>query len=300
MRKHLLLILAGAVLLSPLSQPRAQGVIYGSVEDPIGNPPPSGSVVWLGFLDGTDEEIRIESNVGSGYDGSFWFDDFQNYTTEAAGNRYDYVFHYPDGGVAVHINGLIPNNSFENRNVALTEAASDPAPAIVEAVVDAQGHVLLTWLAQPGLSHRVYRRDNGNNGVFRRVDNPAGDTADRGVTDTVYADATTSLGTEYVYILVGVDSQGKQTPHSSEVVAVPSSSCLCPNQTDLDGNGVPDAVDLQIIIDIVFFGSPTIKDPMCPNNRPDLDCNGFDDVTDLALMIDYVFFGGPPPCDPCL
>jgi len=270
------------------------------VEDPVGNPPPSGSVVWLGFLDGSDEEIRTESNVGSGYDGSFWFDDFQNYTTEAAGNRYDYVFHYPDGGLAVHINGLIPNNSFENRNVALTEAASSPPPAIAEAVVDAQGHVHLTWRSQPGVRHRVYRRDSGNNGVFRRVDNPAGDTADRGVTDTVYVDATTSLGTEYVYIIAGVDSQGMLTPHSAEAVPIPESSCLCSYQGDIDGNGFSDAVDLQVTIDIIFFGNPTAKDPTCPSTRPDLDCNGFDDVTDLAFMIDYVFFGGPPPCDPCL
>ncbi|MEW5876123.1 MAG: hypothetical protein AB1752_13200 [Candidatus Zixiibacteriota bacterium] len=76
-------------------------------------------------------------------------------------------------------------------------------------------------------------------------------------------------------------------------------TCACPFQADLDGNTFIDAVDLALVIDIVFFGATDITDPTCPASRSDFDFNGFADAVDLALLIDHVFFGGPGPCDPC-
>jgi len=76
-------------------------------------------------------------------------------------------------------------------------------------------------------------------------------------------------------------------------------SCACPFQADLDGNTFIDAVDLALVIDIVFFGAADITDPTCPASRADFDFNGFADAVDLALLIDHVFFGQPGPCDPC-
>jgi len=76
--------------------------------------------------------------------------------------------------------------------------------------------------------------------------------------------------------------------------------CDCPSQASFDGNTIVDAVDLALLIDIVFFGAPDVQDPNCPNARADFNCDEVSDAVDLAVMIDHVFFGGAGPCDPCL
>jgi hypothetical protein len=64
-------------------------------------------------------------------------------------------------------------------------------------------------------------------------------------------------------------------------------------RADLDGNGFVDAVDLAILIDVVFFGLPEPD----PAELADLDCDRFTDAVDLAVLIDVVFFGGSIVCD---
>ncbi|MEW5875805.1 MAG: hypothetical protein AB1752_11580 [Candidatus Zixiibacteriota bacterium] len=61
---------------------------------------------------------------------------------------------------------------------------------------------------------------------------------------------------------------------------------------DLDGSGFLDAVDLAILIDLVFFGA----NPPNPADLADINCDTFPDAVDLALLIDFVFFGGAAPC----
>jgi hypothetical protein len=76
-------------------------------------------------------------------------------------------------------------------------------------------------------------------------------------------------------------------------------SCVCPFQSDFDGDGFITAIDLASMIDILFAGLADIKDPQCPANRSDFDCDGFATALDLASLIDYLFAGGAGPCDPC-
>lgn len=75
--------------------------------------------------------------------------------------------------------------------------------------------------------------------------------------------------------------------------------CVCPDQCDMDGSGFVDAVDLAVVIDVVFFGAPDVSDPDCPRSRADFNADGVTDAVDLALLIDHVFFGGFGPSDPC-
>ncbi|MEW5873661.1 MAG: LamG-like jellyroll fold domain-containing protein [Candidatus Zixiibacteriota bacterium] len=93
------------------------------------------------------------------------------------------------------------------------------------------------------------------------------------------------------------------TPNEIMALAGPAGKCKdccdCPFQGDLNGDGFVDAVDLAILIDIVFFGAPDVQDPCCPTTRGDFNGDGFVDATDLAFLIDYVFFGGIGPTDPC-
>jgi hypothetical protein len=76
-------------------------------------------------------------------------------------------------------------------------------------------------------------------------------------------------------------------------------TCHCPRQGDIDGSQSVDAVDLAIVIDVVFFGQTDSKDWTCFTSRSDFDGNEVPDAVDLALVIDHVFFGGAGPVDPC-
>jgi len=75
--------------------------------------------------------------------------------------------------------------------------------------------------------------------------------------------------------------------------------CDCPYQADLDESSFLDAIDLNSMIDILFFGGTDSQDPQCPITRSDFNCDTFPDALDLNAMIDHLFFGGGLPCDPC-
>lgn len=75
--------------------------------------------------------------------------------------------------------------------------------------------------------------------------------------------------------------------------------CDCPFQLDLDEDGFVTALDLAVVIDILFAGEPDIQDANCPVPRADFDCDGFSTALDLSALIDYLFGGGDPPCEPC-
>jgi plastocyanin len=76
-------------------------------------------------------------------------------------------------------------------------------------------------------------------------------------------------------------------------------ACDCPLQADLNADLQFDSVDLNLLIDALFFGGFNPQDPDCPTARSDLNADGFSDSVDLNVMIDLLFFGGPPPVDPC-
>ena len=87
-----LLGLALALLVITSSSAFAQGSIFGTVQNSDLSTPANGEIGFYGFLDNTDGELRIETSIGAGFDNGNWFDDFQNYLTEAPGNPYDYIF----------------------------------------------------------------------------------------------------------------------------------------------------------------------------------------------------------------
>ena len=119
-------LVPGLVLLMVLTMSTsafAQGSIFGTVTNSDASTPANGEITFVGFLDDTDEEIRIETSDGAGYDAGNWFDDFQNYLTEAPGNPYDYYFRNSANGEGFHLSGPIPNNSFQQENIALTAVA---------------------------------------------------------------------------------------------------------------------------------------------------------------------------------
>ena len=60
---------------------------------------------------------------------------------------------------------------------------------------------------------------------------------------------------------------------------------------DVNNDGVLDALDLNQLIDMLFFGGSATLDP----RTADIDCSGFNDALDLNDLIDCLFFDGPAP-----
>ncbi|MBD3297045.1 MAG: hypothetical protein GF341_00155, partial [candidate division Zixibacteria bacterium] len=69
-------------------------------------------------------------------------------------------------------------------------------------------------------------------------------------------------------------------------------SATPPQRGDLNGDGVLDAVDLNIVINMVFFNEPLPDPPQLL----DLNCDGFPDAVDFNYLIEHIFFNGPLPC----
>jgi len=83
------------------------------------------------------------------------------------------------------------------------------------------------------------------------------------------------------------------------IVGTGAPDCSCPFQGDLNGDGTFDAIDLNDLIDVLFFNATDPQDPDCPRTRGDLNASGVADAVDLNYMIDLLFFNGPFPVDPC-
>lgn len=82
-------------------------------------------------------------------------------------------------------------------------------------------------------------------------------------------------------------------------INVSASSCVCANWSDLFPDGSPNPIDLNVMIDVLFYNSlPTIS-PHCPTFDADLNCDCYLDALDFNEMINYIFFNGSYPCDPC-
>ena len=158
----------------------------------------------------------------------------------------------------------------------------------------------LHWDAQPGLTYHVYRRVTPNNSGFWRLDDPSGSLANAGVAGSAFSDMTSDGFSQYSYIIIAEDPAGNYSAHSAEATVLASGpSCLCPSQSDMDGDGFLTILDVGIQIDVLFAGTPDIQDSQCPTRRSDFDCDGFPTSLDLGGLIDHLFGGAPGPCNPC-
>ena len=119
-------------------------------------------------------------------------------------------------------------------------------------------------------------------------------------TITVDSSTTSSGGAVVNSTLFGTSALAADNYVPQFVEGVISATlCDCPFQADFDENTLLDALDLNAVIDVLFFGGTNPQDPQCPTTRTDFNCDTFPDALDLNDMIDHLFFGGPPPCDPC-
>ncbi|MDF1544855.1 MAG: Ig-like domain-containing protein [bacterium] len=238
----------------------AQGSIFGIVANSDLSTPANGEITFIGYLDDTDEEIRIETSDGAGYDAGNWFDDFQNYLTEAPGNPYDYHFFNTTNGQTFQLSNSIPNNSFQQENVLLAAASWPAAVTGLSSTGLSGSSVMISWNGTAGLTYHVYRRLAVSNGSFFRIDDPSGSLANPGVADSFFIDTGVDGVSSYDYLVVAENGAGDLAPHSavltvnSAVLAAPVLASIDPNNgvtqggqlINLYGSGFdPAGVDIQ-------------------------------------------------------
>ncbi|MCP4566854.1 MAG: T9SS type A sorting domain-containing protein [FCB group bacterium] len=218
-----------------------QGSIFGSVTNSDASIPDSSAFSFFGYLDDTDEEISIESSIGAGYNEGNWYDDFQNYLTEAPGNPYDYHFYNSDNGEGYILSGLIPNNSFQQEDIVLAQVSWPAKPGGLDGRTISSGKTVVFWDETPGLACHVFRRPSTSNGSFFRKDDTAGSLLNLGVSDSFYIDSMIDSPVSFNYLIIAEDSSGNLSPHSdiieinSAAVDAPVITAVYPSEGHMSG-----------------------------------------------------------------
>jgi len=214
----------------------AQGSIYGSVTNSDASTPANGEITFFGYLDDTDEELRIETCIGAGYDAGYWYDDFQNYLTEVAGNPYDFHFYNTVNGEGFVLSSTIPANSYQQEDILLAETTWPAGPIGLAGRAVSSSSVAITWNRTAGLTYHIYRRAATSSGSFFRLDDPTGSLSNPGTANGYYFDNTVDGTSSYHYLIIAEDALGNLSPHSA-VLTVNSADVQAPTITSI----VPDS-----------------------------------------------------------
>ena len=291
-----ILILALLVGLMISSRAYSQGSIFGVVTNSDMSTPDTGQIIFIGYLDDTDEEIRLESSTGAGYhvgnDTGNWFDDFQNFLTEAPGNPYDYHFFNTANNEAAVLSELIPNNSFQREDIQLGILDYPAAPAAFSGAAMDDSTVRLDWQYIEGVTWRIYRRDAVSSGSFFRIDDPSGSLLNPGVSDSFYVDNTVDNISVYAYLIIPVENELFGV--HSQIITVDSEPQLfvC---GDVNGNGAINILDGTYIISYLYKGGP----PPVSFEVANMDGNSSLNILDFTYLINYLYKFGPElDCQP--
>jgi hypothetical protein len=277
-----------AIILTLLSYSvvSGQGTIFGIVSNSDMTFPATGQVNIIGYLDDTDEEIKIEGCVGTDYDSVMWYDNFENYLTEAKGNPYDYHFFNIYNGESTILSKSIPDNSYQQENVQLTSATWPSPPSNITAVKQADSTVKISWAITAGVSYRIYRRSASSSGSFFRIDDPGGSLENPGVYDSIYIDYSVEYNNNYEYLIIAVES-GTLGPHS-DIIPITSGSFLC---GDVNASGSVNLKDITYLIKFKYKGGP---EPM-PFESGDVNSDSSINIKDITYLIRYKYKGGDEP-----
>ncbi|MEW5796277.1 MAG: hypothetical protein AB1772_07925 [Candidatus Zixiibacteriota bacterium] len=296
--RGLRVLAVAAGLMLPSHSILAQGSIFGEVHRSDLSVPPDGGIMFLGFINNVDREIRVQSCIGAGYDGGHWYDDFQNFVGEAPGMAYHYYFFDLERSERFLLNKTIPTNSFQREDVTLATASFPRPPAALRARRIDPITVRLDWVTEAGTTWHVYRRDGNSNGSFFRIDNPAGDRTDRGETSPSYLDRTVDTMKSYAYIVVAETGAGNYSP-ASDPAFISLTPCCLGLVGDINGTGgdEPSIGDISLLLDHLFI---SITPPQCLREA-DVNQSGglyptFQDISiiDVTILIDHLFIDFVP------
>ncbi len=213
------------LFLIPAESPLAQGNIFGYVSNSDLSTPAEGNISFFGFIDDTDEEIRIETSFGAGYDIDIeekgnWFDDFQNFLTESPDDPFDYYFFNITNGEGYILSGLISVTGFQQEDVHLAPVDWPDQPTGLSGYSISVSSIELTWDNVGGLTYHVYRRESTSEGSFFRIDDPAGSLGNPGVSGGIFTDNNVNTGIGYHYLIIAQNAYGNFGPHSDFIEVI--------------------------------------------------------------------------------
>ena len=292
------LVLVALVALTPADHARAQGSITGIVSRADLSTPPDGALEFLGFIRNTDDEIHMQSCTGAGYESGHWYDDFQNFLDEAPGVPYRYYFFDRTVSQMFVLNKTILNNSYQEEDVALIPFSFPDPPQQVVALRQSDGHVRIQWEVASDVTWHVYRRSGLSQGSFFRIDNPAGNLLDHGISQNYYVDPNVDSGECYSYIVVAEATPGAYSP-ASEIAQVDLSLCCTGLVGDLNGIGgdEPTLGDIMVLIDHLYI---SYTDPDCMTEADVNQSGGLNptsediSLVDVYILIDHLFINFGP------
>jgi hypothetical protein len=281
----------------------AQGNIFGIVTASDLSTPPDDELVFFGFVNNTDNEIRLPACIGVGYESGNWYDNFQNFQGASAGMAYRYYFFDPAITEAAQLSGTIPTNSFQQEDIDLSAAAFPPQPTGLTASKAADDAVLLTWDNVTGTTWHVYRRTLPSAGSFFRIDAPSGSLANHGVPISSYSNTGLNPDAAYDYLVIAEGSGGVFSP-PSDFVTINLHNCCTGLVGDVNGQSgdTPTIGDISKLIDHLFIAFTV---PACLGEADVNQSGGANptpaDITigDISLLIDHLFvtFRPIPYCD---
>ncbi|MCX6835235.1 MAG: hypothetical protein NTW07_08915 [candidate division Zixibacteria bacterium] len=293
----LIALIVLAVIL-PVEFTRAQGSIFGEIHRTDLSVPPDDSIQFLGFIRDADNEIRIQSCIGAGYESGHWYDDFQNFLNEAVGVPYHYYFFDQVASQMYLLNKTIPNNSFQQEDIALAPLLFPAQPQQVATFRQSNGRVRLQWDTASGVTWHVYRRPGSSLGSFFRIDNPSGNRLDHGVTQPYYVDSDVDSGACYSYVVVAESGSGTYSP-ASEIAQIDLSLCcvgLVGNVNASSGDE-PTIGDILLLVDHLYI---SYTDPVCMAEADVNQSGGLKptrkDLTlvDISILINHLFIDFRP------
>lgn len=281
------------ITVLPFESALAQGSIFGTVTNSDFSVPGDNEISFWGYLDNTDEEIRIESSTGAGYDGGNWYDDLQNYLTEAPGNPYDYHFINTNNSEGVILSGFIPDNSFQQENLYLEPVVWPAAVIGLSGSALSFSEIEISWTPVFGHTYHVYRRLASSGGSLFRIDDPEGSLFNAGVVDDFFVDSFADSGLSFDYVVIAEDVTGLLGVHSAIIsVTAVVSNCLA---GDSNGDGAVNLGDAGFLINYIFYDGAGPE----PIEQGDANCDGATNLGDAGYIVNYVFFDGLPPLEGC-
>ena len=299
----LIFCLTAILLLLGSSYPAlAQGEIYGLVERSGGTTPPDSSLMFIGFVDSTDNEIHLSGSVGAGYDGGHWFDSFQNYLFAPVGTPFTYHFFDTMALETASLDALISSgDGFQEHNITLSPGLWPDPPREVELAREIGGGILLTWLPDLPSTTHIYRRVLPSEGSFFRMDDPGGQLLGSGISTGSFHDTTTEYATGYTYLLLNVDQAGEFSLPLA-VHTAPASCCGLftggyPGNTTGGADGKRNLADITRLVDRVYLSRNLLWCESDGNTNGDLEQKL--NLADITRLVDLVYLS-KTELGPCL
>ncbi len=272
-------------IISPTKNILAQGNVFGTVTNSDASTPVNGDIIILGYLENSDEEIKIESCVGIGYDDGNWYDLLPNYLTASVGDQFNYHFYNIINDEIYNLSGTIDISGFQQENIVLFSSPLPEKPDGLTGKGINGPSVEIDWTSVPGLTYHIYRRDASSNGSFFRIDDPSGSLLNPGVTSGPFTDNTVDGTSTYHYLIIAENGSGEKSPHS-DILIQTSVTFMC---GDVDNSGSLNILDIVYFINFKYKGGPR------PVYIASAEVNGDGglNILDVVYFINFKYKGGP-------